>query len=272
MTVPQPVPGKHLFVSYSRKDKPFVDRLMADLQSRGMTIWIDNIGLKPGTRNWESGLRTAIREACAVLLVASPDSRQSNYVADEVSIAEMYKVPVYPVWAAGSEWLDSILLGYGRTQHVDARGDRYEEAITRILAAIGGFASSSPERVAQPTSRRSPVDSDASTHDRPPRNPYKGLQAFTADDTGDFFGREAFVETLAERVTTLAASDERFLAIVGASGSGKSSLVMAGLIPRLKIDHPDWRYFPPIKPGAHPLEALSLDLIGALGGSSWDQG
>ena len=60
-------------------------------------------------------------------------------------------------------------------------------------------------------------------------NPYKGLQAFDQADAGAFFGRGEVVEGLAELV-----ADRPFVTVVGASGSGKSSVVRAGLIPRLR--------------------------------------
>src|SRR5262249_30140617 len=61
----------------------------------------------------------------------------------------------------------------------------------------------------------------------------------------------------------------RFLSVVvGASGSGKSSMVMAGLIPRLKTgalpDSNKWLYLDPIVPGTHPVESLAIALAGAL--------
>jgi len=60
--------------------------------------------------------------------------------------------------------------------------------------------------------------------------PYKGLLFFDQTDADLFFGREALTTHLAERVTDLATdAASRFLAVVGASGSGKSSLVRAGL-------------------------------------------
>ena len=61
------------------------------------------------------------------------------------------------------------------------------------------------------------------------RNPYVGLRAFREGDTADFHGRHALTDSLA---ATAAAAP--FLAVVGPSGSGKSSLVLAGLIPRLR--------------------------------------
>lgn len=63
----------------------------------------------------------------------------------------------------------------------------------------------------------------------PVRNPYKGLRAFQQADAEDFFGRGAVVDRLVEAVATYA-----LVAVVGPSGSGKSSVLKAGLLPRLQ--------------------------------------
>lgn len=63
-------------------------------------------------------------------------------------------------------------------------------------------------------------------------SPFPGLRAFTPDDAPIFFGRGRETDELVRRL----ADGCRFLAVVGASGSGKSSLVAAGLIPRLKAN------------------------------------
>jgi WD40 repeat protein len=95
--------------------------------------------------------------------------------------------------------------------------------------------------------------------------PYKGLLHFDEADAELFFGREALVERLAERV--LDALDMpgqmRFLAIVGASGSGKSSILRAGLLPALRWrpQTAGWPAFV-LTPTAHPLEALAASLLG----------
>jgi len=87
------------------------------------------------------------------------------------------------------------------------------------------------------------------------RCPYKGLDVFEEEDVKLFFGREKLVAELVERVKVA-----RTVFITGPSGSGKSSLVRAGLIPVLKQgaikNSQRWQY-EIIKPGRDPLEALA---------------
>ncbi len=64
---------------------------------------------------------------------------------------------------------------------------------------------------------------------QPPPSPYLGLAAFTEQEANVFFGRDVFLDTLLSRV-----QQQPLVAVVGPSGSGKSSVVQAGLIPRLR--------------------------------------
>lgn len=84
--------------------------------------------------------------------------------------------------------------------------------------------------------------------------PYRGLEAFRESNSAFFFGREQLVDELVARLE----AGERLLALVGSSGSGKSSVVFGGLLPRLKggIGR-DWRYLVMV-PGAEPLNNLAL--------------
>jgi energy-coupling factor transporter ATP-binding protein EcfA2 len=92
--------------------------------------------------------------------------------------------------------------------------------------------------------------------------PYLGLDAFREVNSDLFFGREQLVEQMLAYVKT-----NRLLAVVGSSGSGKSSLVRAGLIPALSgsalPDSAHWRYCPPIVPGSEPLANLERALQAA---------
>src|SRR2546421_4516919 len=121
-----------VFVAYSRADSQFVTCLETDLQTQGVHIWIDREGIQPGTPDWEHAVRTAIRAARAVLLIASPNARSSRYVRDELRIAEMYQRPVYPVWITGTQWMDAVPLGWGGAQYIDARESLYETAMPEL--------------------------------------------------------------------------------------------------------------------------------------------
>ncbi len=87
--------------------------------------------------------------------------------------------------------------------------------------------------------------------------PYKGLLFFDQADADLFFGREALTAHLVERVTDLAMdASSRFLAVVGASGSGKSSLVRAGL--SVGLQRLGWEIHV-FTPGADPLKILAAN-------------
>jgi hypothetical protein len=90
------------------------------------------------------------------------------------------------------------------------------------------------------------------------RSPYKGLEAFTEADAGKFYGREETIERYAKLVAAAA-----LVPIIGASGSGKSSLVQAGLIPYLKQDAAsDWQILT-MRPGRNPFDALAKAIFNA---------
>jgi WD40 repeat protein/transcriptional regulator with XRE-family HTH domain len=89
--------------------------------------------------------------------------------------------------------------------------------------------------------------------------PYKGLQAFEHDDAALFFGREAQVEEVVARLAMT-----RFAAIVGASGSGKSSFLRAGVLAHVAARAP----VALLTPGARPLDALARAVDGATGGAT----
>lgn len=100
----------------------------------------------------------------------------------------------------------------------------------------------------------------------PGESPFQGLQYFSEEDADRFFGRELLTSRVVARL-----SREGFLTIIGASGSGKSSLVRAGVIPALRqgrrleegvlppADSQKWAYRV-LTPTAHPLEALAAAL------------
>ena len=94
---------------------------------------------------------------------------------------------------------------------------------------------------------------------RPPRevgeSPYRGLASFREEDAAFFFGREVFTEQLWQAVDR----GSLVAVVLGSSGSGKSSAVFAGLLPRLR-EEGDWRILT-LRPGTHPFHALATTLM-----------
>jgi class 3 adenylate cyclase len=98
-------------------------------------------------------------------------------------------------------------------------------------------------------------------------NPYKGLRAFREADSADFFGREALAERLVARLGE-AVPLARFLAVVGPSGSGKSSVVRAGVLPALRgggLPGSERWLIVEMIPGPDPVGELAAALSAASG-------
>lgn len=80
-------------------------------------------------------------------------------------------------------------------------------------------------------------------------NPYKGLRSYETADHDHFYGRDAVVQEMLKRL-----GEQHFLVVSGASGTGKSSVVKAGLLPALSAT--GYRLLPVIRPGEHPMSSL----------------
>jgi len=121
-----------------------------------------------------------------------------------------------------------------------------------------------PDRIAMPATQ--PAIAMEDMPPAPGEPPFKGLQYFDEADADLFFGRERLTARLVSRLR-----ESNFLAVVGASGSGKSSMVRAGLLPALQrgellidsMSPPEGsarRLYRVITPTSHPLEALAVGL------------
>lgn len=109
----------------------------------------------------------------------------------------------------------------------------------------------------------SPFDRARLLDDVEAPNPYKGLKAFEEIDSANFFGREALINRL---LTNLRQQQrgQQFLALIGPSGSGKSSVVKAGIIPRMRhgtLPGSSKWFVVEMEPGVHPLEELEAALL-----------
>jgi WD40 repeat protein/DNA-binding SARP family transcriptional activator/tRNA A-37 threonylcarbamoyl transferase component Bud32 len=187
------------------------------------------------------------------------DEDGNAYLSD-FRIAEEPSDPRTDVQALGTVLVDALTGGDSVRGHLPSS---VEKVFARAIAddPADGFADAPSLAAAfhaalDPDVGRAVASSSAT-------NPFKGLRPFVEADTIDFFGREALVQRLVGRLAEPVEA-RRFLAVVGPSGSGKSSAVRAGLVPALRsgaLDGSrDWFYVE-MAPGAHPLEELETALL-----------
>ncbi len=254
---PRATSAWRVFLSHATPDD--IARLQEDLTLRNLVVQNEKA---PSSQNTETSsqeerTRQAIRAAQMVLLVLTPHTRASVSVHNHLRIARLYRRRILCLWQEG-ETLQELLPDEAEAATMlDARGTRYTEALDEILRIL--------EREQRGVTNVAPALPDLTFE---PRNPYKGLHAFTRADRADFFGRQALVQELLallkEQLVSSTSEGERvarLLAVVGPSGSGKSSVVMAGLLPALADGalpgSTDWIYLEPLVPGPQPLDALT---------------
>ena len=132
------------------------------------------------------------------------------------------------------------LLAIATSADPTARQASVDEFVEAILSALGTETGGNARQV--------PVDT-------PLRNPYKGLHAYQETDAADFFGRDELVDDLEAMLQRVP-----LVAVVGPSGSGKSSVVRAGLLPRIRrSSNPRW-LITDMFPGTYPFEELESAL------------
>src|SRR5712692_7561088 len=255
----EPITRQRVFLSAASADAVFADRLATDLAARDIVVWTEQHTPGDGHAGQEERVRQAIRAAQAVILVVSSQTRSSRTVKEHLRLADLYQRRLVLVWVGDDAHTPTLLPGWHETVWVDAHETHYAAALEAIEAHLG--------RQRSILALLGSSGAGKEEESRAPRNPYKGLHAFTADDAGDFFGRERLVVELVKDVAGIVTSEPqagRLLTIIGPSGSGKSSVVMAGLLPRLQRGalpgSEAWVYLEPMVPGKHPIEALGLTL------------
>ncbi|MER6031916.1 helix-turn-helix domain-containing protein [Streptomyces sp. NPDC001851] len=162
----------------------------------------------------------------------------------------------------------ALRAGQGASTLSQAAGGERLPTLPVVLAyvrACGGDPQEWEERWHQ-TAAEAAAEPQADDQDAEP--PYRGLARFEPADAHLFFGRDELIERLFRQACL-----SRFAAVFGPSGSGKSSLLRAGLIPRLR--NPDTTEFRPaalrvLTPGGHPLRTHVQRLVPAEGeGDTW---
>jgi len=267
-----------IFISHSSFNNAEAIALRDWLVAAGWSdLFLDldpNRGVAAGER-WERALHEAAKRCEAVIFIVSRSWLKSKWCLRELSLASKLNKRIFAVlieedlplaelpddltsqWQAlnlvtgADHQMFRVNLPDGKEAHVTFSS----EGLKRLKAGLEK-AGLDPRFYAWPPE-----------NDRK-RAPYPGLRPLEADDAGIFFGREADTIDALDRLRGLAAkSSPRFLAILGASGAGKSSFVRAGLYPRLKRDDRNFLPLPIIRPGRASLlgdNGLALSISAAL--------
>ena len=228
-----------IFLSHSSRDNAAADAMQAWLRARGhQSIFLDFDPANgiPAGRDWEQELYRRLRVCRAVIVLLSEHWLASRWCFAEVSQARALGKAILPVRIAACA--DAGLLG--DVQQIDLTRDP-EEGHLRLAVGL----------------EKAGLDPQAMFEWDPRRPPYPGLLALQERDAAVFFGRDedisAGLDTL-NRLRRMAGA--RLTLFLGASGSGKSSLVRAGLLPRLERDPDNWLPMPPFRPQERPLDEL----------------
>jgi len=130
-------PGKPIgiFLSYSRSDSVLMQRLHNDFQNGGFTVWSDQSNLTPSTPSWQRAVEAAINEASCMVVILSPEAKQSKWVEIEVSIAEDLGIPIIPLLAKGAE-SNAVLFRLRTTHRIDLRQDYQAAVQAQLIPAL----------------------------------------------------------------------------------------------------------------------------------------
>src|SRR5262245_8995116 len=234
-----------VFVSYSRADGRHAAEIDSILRAKGLRSFFDHRNLPPGLP-WVRALEQAIGAAKAVIvLIGQGGLGNTQQYERELALVRQTRdrsFPVVPVilpetttdppfdFLRALTWIDF--------SHV-ARVSDAPDVLEHLLAAIHG-------REVAPEALREAIC------------PYRGLDAFREADSAFFFGRgtaddpNSPIGELVRRV-----HEHPFVMVVGRSGSGKSSLVYAGLMPALRQERERVWNVLSLRPGLEPLRVLA---------------
>jgi WD40 repeat protein/energy-coupling factor transporter ATP-binding protein EcfA2 len=233
------------FISHSKLDPKVAAQIIQRLRAEGHeSLFLSShptLGIQGGA-DWESELYRRLRSAVGVVFLASKNSVQSQWCFAELCIARSLGRVIIPFRLEGTvrlRLLDDL-------KWISQGGD--EDPYGPLAAALR---------------QASPFSADDFAWD-PSRSPYPGLGAFGQEYAGVFFGRAEKIAELLELLRPVfPGGPGRFVAVVGPSGSGKSSLLRAGLLPRLQGNPEQWVVLPALLPGSQPITSLAQALADA---------
>ncbi|MGH9265608.1 MAG: TIR domain-containing protein [Acidimicrobiales bacterium] len=236
-----------VFLSYNSADRAVVERLAERLRGQRLRPWLDQWHLTPGA-SWQPEIVSGLR-ACRTCAVMVGPSGLGDWAREELAVAQDRAAKdrdfrLFMVLLPGApEPFDPSLAFLSTRTWVDLRdGSPGRDAFRDLVCAITG----TPRRSLDPATDDGEVC------------PYRGLESYDEEHARFFFGRDDDILRIVEKCRT-----SRFLAVLGPSGSGKSSLVRAGGVPALRegaVHGSEGWSIRVLTPGAHPLSMLAAQL------------
>jgi TIR domain len=240
-----------VFLSHSSADKPAVLQIAQRLRLAGLRPWLDAAELVPGA-DWEPGLARGLKASRTCAFFVGPQqsgdwAEQERQLAQNMAakqsdfrlipvllpgVPEPFNYSALPPFLTLKTWVDF------------RAGLDDPTAMRRLVAGVQGV----------PPGLEAAAPADAQTFE-----PYRGLEVFEADHSACFFGRDAEMQRIIEMM-----KNSRFVAVLGASGSGKSSLIRAGVVSALRAGalpgSLSWSVLL-VRPRATPLSELAAALV-----------
>ncbi|MFC3284521.1 nSTAND1 domain-containing NTPase [Litchfieldella rifensis] len=229
-----------LFISHSSADSTAAREMAEWLERHGHhSLFLDfdvEHGI-PAGRDWERELYRNLRTCQAMIVLCSEHSMTSCWCLAEMSHARALGKRIFPVRIACCTLRPQL----AELQVIDLVKDP-ETGYKRLRQGLASVFD---------WDRRRP--------------PYPGLLVFEEADAAIFFGRDAEIQQALDRLHQRRRfGGPRLLLFLGASGSGKSSLVRAGIVPRLRTAPETWAVIGPIRPRERPFDEFSTQLARGL--------
>ena len=124
-----------IFISYSRRDSEFVDRLIPELEERGFDVWIDRQDIRGGSA-WRASISQAMRQCRAVVFVLSPRSAASDNVAKELSLADDHRRPIVPISLEPCPIPAALDFQLAGLQIVDFTQAGFSDSVSQLVQAL----------------------------------------------------------------------------------------------------------------------------------------
>jgi len=232
-----------VFISHSSRDNEAARKIFTWLRSQGFEQGFLDIdkhqGIPPGAR-WEQTLYEELERAQAVILILTKNWFDSKWCFAEFAQARSRGKAIFPVIVSpdGDQYVGDDLQKIKLWRDEAGGLELLAQELTEVaLQSQGGF------------------DFPAG------RAPYPGFFAFDEDDAAIYFGRDDDIRRLIQRLESRRIEGgRRFVAVLGESGTGKSSLLRAGVIPRLRRAKRDWIVLSAFRPEEDPFMGLARSL------------